>query len=529
MKSPRELYRMLLSYLVASLILAITYSAQAQAIFSFEDGIDPWNSGTTGVTLTQSSFGATDGSSALLLDDVTSGHKGTAARTSNFGPATPGMSDAFEAFALAGSVIANGGQPKLEFDLSWDFANYLPAENNYIQLGIYVNSSALGETPEPGDYHDLGTGAFIGGNLEFNTWPFLYATAMNDGVTLTPIGLNSVHVAIPFAADNEMSISSPSTFYDLGFQSNGGFGGSVDFAIDNILFTGVPVFEEHTLFSWETPDNPATPGVNEQLEGWMPNPTVSPQTQALSITSTGATDGNSALQLDRTLLEDGFTWGSAFALNSDTDPDPNVETIDPVIQGQIDDFVTRINGATQIAIDITYEDQFPISPTYSQLFLAFSDETGAYYQAGSSSFDINNAVPGTMETLIFDLAAFDDFNSDKNLAVDGLEGGTNAFGIVLGTGTDDGAVYQIDNFRLISEVTSDSGDFDGDGDVDGNDFLVWQRGGSPNGINSGDLALWQSQYDGTPPLAASTAVPEPSALLLTFSTIAMFITCGRRK
>ncbi|TWU28478.1 LamG domain-containing protein [Bythopirellula polymerisocia] len=53
------------------------------------------------------------------------------------------------------------------------------------------------------------------------------------------------------------------------------------------------------------------------------------------------------------------------------------------------------------------------------------------------------------------------------------------------------------------------GDYDQDGDVDGHDFLVWQRGGSPNGTGSGDLALWQAQY-GTPVVAASTAVPEPS-------------------
>jgi hypothetical protein len=38
------------------------------------------------------------------------------------------------------------------------------------------------------------------------------------------------------------------------------------------------------------------------------------------------------------------------------------------------------------------------------------------------------------------------------------------------------------------------GDFDDDGDVDGNDFLLWQRGGSPNGATSGDLALWEDNY-----------------------------------
>jgi hypothetical protein len=61
----------------------------------------------------------------------------------------------------------------------------------------------------------------------------------------------------------------------------------------------------------------------------------------------------------------------------------------------------------------------------------------------------------------------------------------------------------------------DSADFDGDGDVDGRDFLAWQRGygtssaaktdgdadndGSVNGV---DLGIWQEQYGTTPPVIA---------------------------
>lgn len=48
-------------------------------------------------------------------------------------------------------------------------------------------------------------------------------------------------------------------------------------------------------------------------------------------------------------------------------------------------------------------------------------------------------------------------------------------------------------------VASNPGDFDGDGDADGNDFLVWQRGGSPNGVpgvsvSAADLIAWQGAY-----------------------------------
>jgi hypothetical protein len=52
------------------------------------------------------------------------------------------------------------------------------------------------------------------------------------------------------------------------------------------------------------------------------------------------------------------------------------------------------------------------------------------------------------------------------------------------------------------------GDFDYDGDIDGRDFLEWQRDPS-----SGDLADWQANY-GAGSLVTTTSVPEPSSLLL---------------
>ncbi|MBN1851720.1 MAG: autotransporter-associated beta strand repeat-containing protein [Pirellulales bacterium] len=72
------------------------------------------------------------------------------------------------------------------------------------------------------------------------------------------------------------------------------------------------------------------------------------------------------------------------------------------------------------------------------------------------------------------------------------------------------------------------GDFDGDGDVDGTDFLIWQRGESPNPLSSSDLADWQTHF-GTvvsPVGARSTAVPEPAAgFLLILGTAVMFAGC----
>ena len=66
---------------------------------------------------------------------------------------------------------------------------------------------------------------------------------------------------------------------------------------------------------------------------------------------------------------------------------------------------------------------------------------------------------------------------------------------------------------LGSESVGLAGDFDSDGDVDGNDFLVWQRGGAPGGVTQANLTAWQTNY-GVPVVAAVAAVPEPASLLL---------------
>jgi hypothetical protein len=62
-----------------------------------------------------------------------------------------------------------------------------------------------------------------------------------------------------------------------------------------------------------------------------------------------------------------------------------------------------------------------------------------------------------------------------------------------------------------------SGDFDSDGDVDGRDFLTWQR--SPQ---LGSLEDWQNAYGDVAPTAeAVSPVPEPTSLLLMIGASAL--------
>jgi hypothetical protein len=59
-----------------------------------------------------------------------------------------------------------------------------------------------------------------------------------------------------------------------------------------------------------------------------------------------------------------------------------------------------------------------------------------------------------------------------------------------------------------------TGDFDGDGDVDGRDFMIWQRGGSPAPLSSNDLTDWQGNYGAVAPLV----VEEVSSLVVNDTT-----------
>ena len=62
----------------------------------------------------------------------------------------------------------------------------------------------------------------------------------------------------------------------------------------------------------------------------------------------------------------------------------------------------------------------------------------------------------------------------------------------------------------LTYVSGLAGDFDGDGDVDGQDFLLWQR---DPGV--GSLGDWEANYGTAKASAAnSTDVPEPAGLVL---------------
>ncbi len=135
----------------------------------------------------------------------------------------------------------------------------------------------------------------------------------------------------------------------------------------------------------------------------------------------------------------------------------------------------------------------------------------------------NPTVPG----LAYD-ALMSEWSTDVTLPVgpDGTIDFTGFYGdyeITVGDQVFDLSLTKgIETYSLVVPVP---GDFDGDFDVDGRDFLAWQRGQSPTPLSAGDLADWQTNY-GAGGLAAVAVVPEPSCVLLAVCGVALL---GRRR
>lgn len=98
--------------------------------------------------------------------------------------------------------------------------------------------------------------------------------------------------------------------------------------------------------------------------------------------------------------------------------------------------------------------------------------------------------------------------------------------------------------HFVNNLLQDDANFNSDSDVDGDDFLLWQRNyglegqvDNSNGdanysgkVDGDDLAVWETQYGTTGLLsAASTAVPEPAAGLLFSLSVIGCMGCWRHR
>jgi len=78
---------------------------------------------------------------------------------------------------------------------------------------------------------------------------------------------------------------------------------------------------------------------------------------------------------------------------------------------------------------------------------------------------------------------------------------------------------QIGTFTFeLQSVQNRQGDYDGDDDVDGNDFLDWQRNPSV-----GSILEWQTNFGSSGGSASSVSIPEPTSAALALLGLGLLV------
>lgn len=165
----------------------------------------------------------------------------------------------------------------------------------------------------------------------------------------------------------------------------------------------------------------------------------------------------------------------------------------------------------------------------------FPQQTGAVKAGAIGMAWRHHEITKVGDIITWSVDGIDLIQIDASLFVNVQPGGGNILFGYSDTGgsssTDPNAQFLlfglIDNIEVNALTAVEDADFDGDGDVDGKDFLTWQRGfgindgsaqlgdGDATGdgnVDQADLVAWQTQY-GVPLTPSLAAVPEPMSFI----------------
>jgi len=193
--------------------------------------------------------------------------------------------------------------------------------------------------------------------------------------------------------------------------------------------------------------------------------------------------------------------------------------------------------------DRTYQFEIPAGSTATELSIALTwnveiDPPFSTQSLANLSLTLKNSV-GTVDQSISNVDNTEHIYIGPGQAVTALGPGTYTLEVDTTLSRDYGLAW-----RMSTLFDEPSADFDEDLDVDGFDFLTWQRNvgtllGAEHGdgdadgdrdVDAADLAIFETGYGVPPPLIANLhAVPEPGALVLVAISGALLLLAARRK
>jgi hypothetical protein len=190
-------------------------------------------------------------------------------------------------------------------------------------------------------------------------------------------------------------------------------------------------------------------------------------------------------------------------------------------QGFVDEFSFSdfdwLNGSYDVYIDNTIGGTSPADVDY---FTFTGLTSGSNFSA-----EVTDATSGFDSILGWFDGTGNLIESDDN---DGFENLSLINGVVPANGQLTFAVTGFNDVGFVGDHSEDAsyslevnlfsvshpGDFDNDDDVDGRDFLRWQRKQSPNNGSLADRQAWQANYGYNGSLVAAQVVPEPTSLAI---------------
>ncbi|WP_218932419.1 sulfatase-like hydrolase/transferase [Adhaeretor mobilis] len=179
------------------------------------------------------------------------------------------------------------------------------------------------------------------------------------------------------------------------------------------------------------------------------------------------------------------------------------------INGEVSNYfeprsLTKSGTSTVVlTADNSYEGDTTIEAGTLSITNAYLEDSADVYLATGAILDLD----------------FDGIDTIDSLYIDGISQATGTWGTIGSGATHESNLFTGSGLLSVSTLAALSGDFDNDGDVDGADFLKFQR---DDGSASG-LVAFQDNYGSTSVTASSGAVPEPAGLIMISIALALAI------